>query len=69
MFLYKLEIELSDRMAYLVLLADNDDKAFHVVESHIERHFIKKPEIRSIALVEKKRVENGSGYVLDGPLY
>lgn len=69
MFLYKLEIELTDRMAYLVLLADNDEKAFNVVESHIERHFIKKPEIRSIALVEKKRVENGNGYVLDGPLH
>ncbi|MBD2872973.1 DUF3906 family protein [Paenibacillus arenilitoris] len=67
MFLYKIEIELADRLAYLVILADSDEKALNLVESHVERHFIKKPDIRSIALVEKKRVENGSGYIVEGP--
>ncbi|CAM4059167.1 DUF3906 family protein [Paenibacillus alkaliterrae] len=69
MFLYKMEIELVDRMAYLVLLSDSDEKALNVVESHIQRHFIKMPEIRSIALLEKKRVENGNGYVIEGALH
>ncbi|WP_424766766.1 DUF3906 family protein [Paenibacillus sp. sgz302251] len=66
MFLYKIEIELIDRMTYLVLLADTDEKAMNVVESQIQRHYIKMPEIRSIALVEKKRVENGNGYIIEG---
>ncbi len=56
-------------MAYLVILADSDEKAFSVVESHVERHFIKKPVISSIALVEKKRIENGNGYLIEGALH
>lgn len=66
MFLYKIEIELLDKMAYLILLAETDETAFSVVESHVTRHFIKQPEIRSIAIVEKKRLEAGNGYVIEG---
>lgn len=69
MFLYKIEVELADKMAYLIILSETDEKAFDVVESHIERHFIKKPEIRSIALVEKKRTQAGNGYVIEGAFH
>ncbi|UVI31936.1 DUF3906 family protein [Paenibacillus spongiae] len=64
MFLYKIELELTDQTAYLILLAPSDEMAFEYVDSHVARHFIKSPEIRSAAIVEKKRTEAGSGYVI-----
>ncbi|MFC4778611.1 DUF3906 family protein [Paenibacillus sp. GCM10023252] len=66
MFLYKIEIELPDKMAYLILLAENDERAFGAVESHITRHFLKQPDVKSCAIVEKKRTESGSGYIIEG---
>ncbi|MBW7476126.1 DUF3906 family protein [Paenibacillus oenotherae] len=64
MFLYKIEIELEDQMAHLILLADTDEKAFSVVESHVARHFIKMPVVKSAAIIEKKRPELGAGYFI-----
>lgn len=65
MFLYKLEIQLSDRKAVLVVLADSDESAFGYAEGHLVRHFVKLPEVRELVIVEKKRVEKGSGYVVE----
>ena len=65
MFLYKIEIELPGKLAHLILLADNDEKAFSYAESHVARHFVKTPGIRSIAIVEKKRPELGSGFLIE----
>ncbi|EXX85517.1 hypothetical protein BG53_08030 [Paenibacillus darwinianus] len=65
MFLYKIEIELPGKLAHLILLADGDEKAFSYVESHVARHFVQTPEIRSTAIVEKKRLEPGSGYLIE----
>ncbi|CAH1222677.1 hypothetical protein PAECIP111893_04890 [Paenibacillus plantiphilus] len=62
MFLYKIEIELEEQTAHLIILADTDEKAFSVVESHVARHFVKMPVVKSAAIVEKKRPENGAGY-------
>lgn len=64
MFLYKIEIELADQMAYLIVLADSDEKAFSYVESHVVRHYVTNPEVKQVSIVEKKRVEKGSGYFI-----
>ncbi|RAP75538.1 DUF3906 family protein [Paenibacillus montanisoli] len=64
MFLYKIEIEMEDTSAHLILLAETDEKAFSVVESHVARHYIKMPVLKSVAIVEKKRTEAGSGYLI-----
>jgi hypothetical protein len=66
LLLYKIEIQLPDRQIHLVLVSDSDDNAFGSVESMVARHYIKMPEIRSIAIVEKKRIEPGSGYLIEG---
>jgi hypothetical protein len=66
LLLYKIEIQLADRQIHLVLVSDSDEKAFGSVESIVARHFVKMPEIRSIAIVEKKRIEPGSGYLVEG---
>jgi hypothetical protein len=65
MFLYKLEIKLAGSNVCLIVLADSDESAFGYAEGHLVRHFIKKPEILETAIVEKKRVEKGSGYVIE----
>ncbi|SFS98659.1 DUF3906 family protein [Paenibacillus sp. BC26] len=64
MFLYKIEIEMEDTSAHLILLAETDEKAFSFVESHVARHYIKMPVLKSVAIVEKKRTEVGSGYLI-----
>ena len=64
MFLYKIEIEMETTSAHLIILAETDENAFSVVESHVARHYIKFPIINSIAIVEKKRTEAGAGYFI-----
>lgn len=66
MYLYKLEIILEQQTVSLVVAAENDDKAFTYVESHLTRHFVSTPEPKEIALVEKKRLSPGSGYIIEG---
>lgn len=65
MFLYKIEIELEDQLAYLIVLADSDEKAFSYVESQVVRHYVANPEVKQVSIVEKKRVEKGSGYFIE----
>ena len=64
MFLYKIEIEMEEGFAHLILLAESDEKAFAVVESHVARHYVKMPVVKSAAIVEKKRIEPGAGYLI-----
>jgi hypothetical protein len=64
MFLYKIEIEMEGTSAHLILLAQTDDQAFSLVESHVARHYIKMPVLKSVAVVEKKRPEPGTGYLI-----
>jgi len=65
MFLYKIEIELEGQLAYLIVLADSDEKAFSYVESQVVRHYVANPEVKQVSIVEKKRVEKGSGYFIE----
>lgn len=65
MFLYKIEIRLEDQMIYLISLAESDEKALDAVDVHVEKHFVKPQKMLEIALIEKKRVTNGTGYVLE----
>lgn len=64
MFLYKLEIQLESQLVYLIVLADSDAKAFEYVEGHMARQYLKVPEIKELSIIEKKRVEKGSGYLI-----
>ncbi|QJC51583.1 DUF3906 family protein [Paenibacillus albicereus] len=67
MFLYKIELQLPEgKQAHLIVLAASDEKAFSYVESHAQRHFLHTPELQSIAIIEKKRPEPGSGYLIEG---
>ncbi|MFD2613254.1 DUF3906 family protein [Paenibacillus gansuensis] len=65
MYLYKLEVELPDQMIYLIVVAENDEKAFDYIEPVSAKYYIATPEMKSVAIVEKKRIEKGSGYVIE----
>jgi hypothetical protein len=65
MFLYKIEIELQDQTTYLIVIAEDDEKAFSYVEGHLVRHFIVQPEVKSAVIIEKKRIEKSSGYLIE----
>lgn len=65
MFLYKVEIHLEHQLVFVIVLADNDEKAFEYAEANLARHFIKTPAVEEMLVVEKKRVEKGSGYVIE----
>lgn len=65
MFLYKIECSTSKGESMAIIVADTDEAAFAAVEVHLMRHYIAKPEVNSMTLVEKKRVEKGSGYLID----
>ncbi|MEC0249086.1 DUF3906 family protein [Paenibacillus chitinolyticus] len=64
-FLYKIELELKESLAYLIVVAETDAKAFDAVEGHLVRHFTVAPEVVQTTIIEKKRVGNGAGYVIE----
>jgi hypothetical protein len=65
MFMYRIEIELSDQLVYFIVLSESDEKAFSYAEEYLVRHFIAKPVVKQLSIVEKKRVQAGSGYLLE----
>ncbi|MBD2846037.1 DUF3906 family protein [Paenibacillus sp. IB182496] len=65
MYLYKIELEQTNGLSWLIVLAETDEQAFEAVDANLEKHYIKKPAVRSAAIIEKKRVVSGNGYILD----
>ena len=65
MFMYKLELTIDDREVVMIVLAENDQKAFDSLEASIARHYIRLPVFKEAVIIEKKRVENGSAYIID----
>jgi hypothetical protein len=65
MFLYKIELVLETQTVYLIVAAENDEKAFDYVEPHLVKHFIHNPLVKEAALVEKRRLDNGAGFIIE----
>lgn len=65
MFLYRIEIELEDQIVVLAVAAEEDEKAFGYVESHLDRHFVKSPAVKQASILEKKRISPGAGYIIE----
>jgi hypothetical protein len=65
MFLYKLEVQLANRTVVVIVMGDNDEEVMNEVEVHISKHYVESPEIKEIALVEKRRANKGSAYVIE----
>lgn len=53
------------RSVNVVIVAKDDQSAFTVAEVEVEKHYLKLPKIIEVVLLEKKRIGNGGGYVID----
>lgn len=65
MFLYKLEVQLMTRSVVVIVMGDNDEEVMNEVEFHISKHYVGSSEIKEIVLVEKRRANKGSAYVIE----
>ncbi|WP_239615253.1 DUF3906 family protein [Cohnella mopanensis] len=65
MFLYKLEVSLADKDVALIVMGDNDEEVMREAEMHLSKYYVVPPEIREIALIEKKRANKGTAYVIE----
>ncbi|WP_075981966.1 DUF3906 family protein [Bacillus massilinigeriensis] len=64
MYLYRFEVITNEYITKVVVAAEKDENAFEQVEYELEQYFLKKPEIIDLSLYEKRRIANGTGYVL-----
>jgi len=66
MFLYRLEASGQGfPSSQVVVVAEDEEQAFQAAESLLERNAHGLIQIKDIAIVEKKRLEKGSGYILE----
>jgi hypothetical protein len=63
--MYKLEAEIQAAKTVLIVLAESDEKAFEAAEEHLVRHYIAKPEVKELSILEKKQAAAGAGYVIE----
>ncbi|MGE7765677.1 DUF3906 family protein [Peribacillus sp. NPDC096540] len=64
MNLYRFEVTIKEELIHVIIAADSDEKAFQLVDIELEKRFLKMPEVDDISLYEKRKINNGAGYVL-----
>lgn len=57
MDLYRFEAVLENSIVPIVVVAESEEKAFKMAEIELEKHFLPLPEVKEIALFEKRRFE------------
>lgn len=66
MFLYRLEAQGEGfAPSVVIVVAEDEEQAFQQAEGLLERNALGFIQITDIAIVEKKRIEKGSGYVIE----
>ncbi|PEJ56975.1 hypothetical protein CN692_15475 [Bacillus sp. AFS002410] len=65
MFLYRFEATIQSRVVPIVILASDDEKAFKLVDTELEKFYVKKPVVKDLLMYEKKKVNQSGGFVLD----
>ncbi|OZI10733.1 hypothetical protein CEW92_14980 [Bacillaceae bacterium SAS-127] len=64
MYLYRFEVIDVEKTTPVIVIAKDDQQAFEQVDIELEKYFLALPDYEEIVLFEKKRIGNGSGYVL-----
>ncbi|WP_408006451.1 DUF3906 family protein [Pseudalkalibacillus sp. A8] len=64
MNLYRFEVTANGEVIPVIIAAENDNAAFHLVEVELEKYFLRLPEVDDISLYEKKKIRRGNGFVL-----
>ncbi|NIA59054.1 DUF3906 family protein [Bacillus pacificus] len=57
MDLYRFEAVLVNSIVPIVVVAESEEQAFKMAEIELEKHFLPLPEVKEIALFEKRRFE------------
>ncbi|MFD2671122.1 DUF3906 family protein [Marinicrinis sediminis] len=65
MYLYRIEATIAGALTVVIVIADSDEKAFDYAEQQLEKHFIAKPVVEELCVLEKKRMSAGNGYVIE----
>ncbi|UOY93237.1 DUF3906 family protein [Ectobacillus sp. JY-23] len=64
MELYRFEVVAEEKVIPVIIVAENEEKAFRAVEVELEKYFLRLPVITDITLYEKKRIHKSAGYVI-----
>ncbi|ADU31592.1 DUF3906 family protein [Evansella cellulosilytica] len=66
MNIYRFEALINrDHTANIIVVANDEEKAFQLAEIELEKSYMKIPQIEELTLFEKKKVGNGAAYVLN----
>ncbi|MDA1887636.1 DUF3906 family protein [Bacillus cereus group sp. BY105LC] len=64
MDLYRFEAVLENSIVPIVVVAESEEKAFKMAEIELEKHFLSLPEVKEIALFEKKKIRKSAAFVI-----
>ncbi|GAB6492202.1 hypothetical protein OA45_00237 [Bacillus sp. UMTAT18] len=64
MDLYRFEAVLGNSIVPIVVVAESEEKAFKMAEIELEKHFLPLPEVKEIALFEKKKIRKSAAFVI-----
>ncbi|MDA1907286.1 DUF3906 family protein [Bacillus pacificus] len=64
MDLYRFEAVLVDSIVPIVVVAESEEQAFKMAEIELEKHFLPLPEVKEIALFEKKKIRKSAAFVI-----
>ncbi|HFK1791641.1 TPA: DUF3906 family protein [Bacillus pacificus] len=64
MDLYRFEAVLVNSVVPIVVVAESEEQAFKMAEIELEKHFLPLPEVKEIALFEKKKIRKSAAFVI-----
>ncbi|WP_208754987.1 DUF3906 family protein [Bacillus pacificus] len=64
MDLYRFEAVLVNGIVPIVVVAESEEQAFKMAEIELEKHFLPLPEVKEIALFEKKKIRKSAAFVI-----
>ncbi|BCC11001.1 TPA: DUF3906 family protein [Bacillus cereus] len=64
MDLYRFEAVLENSIVPIVVVAESEEKAFKMAEIELEKDFLPLPEVKEIALFEKKKIRKSAAFVI-----
>ena len=64
MDLYRFEAVLANNIVPIVVVAQSEEQAFKLAEIELEKHFLPLPEVKEIALFEKKKIRKSAAFVI-----
>ncbi|MBO9128341.1 DUF3906 family protein [Bacillus sp. 165] len=64
MGLYRFEVLIQGEVVHVVIVAENEELAFQLVDIELEKYFLKMPEAQEITLYEVKKIRKSGGFVI-----